>query len=61
MVSCGKDGAVYLWSIIGFQQKKREGEHVLKNCNYTCAILAHNNNTIYAVGSDKTLKVNHLF
>ncbi|KAL6588697.1 WD40 repeat-like protein [Neocallimastix sp. 'constans'] len=56
MVSCGKDGAVYLWSIIGFQQKKREGEHVLKNCNYTCAILAHNNNTIYAVGSDKTLK-----
>ncbi|KAG4096896.1 WD40 repeat-like protein [Neocallimastix lanati (nom. inval.)] len=56
MVSCGKDGAVYLWSIVDYSNKKRESEHVLKNCDYTCAVLAHNNTSIYAVGSDKTLK-----
>jgi len=56
MVSCGKDGAVYLWSVIDYAVKRREGEHVLKNCDYTCAVLAHNNSSIYVVGSDKTLK-----
>jgi len=56
MVSCGKDGAVYLWSILEYATKRREGEHVLKNCDYTCAVLAHNNTSIYVVGSDRTLK-----
>jgi len=56
MVSCGKDGAVYLWSVIDYATKRREGEHVLKNCDYTCAILSHNNSSIYVVGSDVTLK-----
>ncbi|ORX44505.1 WD40 repeat-like protein [Piromyces finnis] len=55
MVSCGKDGAVYLWSVEN-SSKRREGEHVLKNCDYTCAVLAHNNSSIYVVGSDKALK-----
>jgi hypothetical protein len=48
------DGAIYEWNL---KEMKREGENILKSCSYTCAISTIDNKTIYAVGSDKTLKV----
>jgi WD40 repeat protein len=53
LVSCGLDGAIYEWSVQTFQ---RVSENVLKSCSYTCAVLSPTSNTVYAVGSDKTLK-----
>ncbi len=47
------DGAVYEWNI-GLQ--KREGESVLKSCSYTCVSVSPDGKTVYAVGSDRTLK-----
>eukprot|EP01137_Pigoraptor_chileana_P030194 Opistho-2@16441 len=47
------DGAVYEWQLSTF---KREGENVLKSCSYTSAVVSGDGKTIYAVGSDKTLK-----
>ncbi|KAJ3100632.1 Cilia- and flagella-associated protein 57 [Physocladia obscura] len=35
---------------------KREGESILKSCSYTCAVASPDGKSIYAVGSDKTLK-----
>ncbi|KAG9471587.1 hypothetical protein GDO78_014121 [Eleutherodactylus coqui] len=53
LVSCGLDGAVYEWnSLTG----KRESECVLKSCNYSCVALSPDSKTIFAVGSDQTLK-----
>ena len=53
LVSCGLDGAIYEWSIQTFQ---RVSENVLKSCSYTCAVLSPDAKTVFAVGSDKTLK-----
>ena len=47
------DGAVYEWNI-GTQ--KREGESVLKSCSYTCVAVSPDGKTVFAVGSDRTLK-----
>ncbi|KAJ3116017.1 Cilia- and flagella-associated protein 57 [Nowakowskiella sp. JEL0407] len=53
LVSCGSDGAVYSWNI---RDLKRENEHILKSCSYTCAVCTPSGRSLYAVGSDKTLK-----
>ncbi|KAM8930502.1 cilia- and flagella-associated protein 57 [Pelodytes ibericus] len=53
LVSCGLDGAVYEWnSLTG----KRESECVLKSCSYSSVALSPDSKTIFAVGSDQTLK-----
>jgi hypothetical protein len=53
IVSCGLDGAVYEWNA---QSYERVGENVLKACSYSCVATSPNGGTIFAVGSDKTLK-----
>jgi len=53
LVSCGMDGAIYEWNMFTY---KRDGEFILKSCSYTCVSLSPDCRTIYAVGSDKTIK-----
>ncbi|XP_068095524.1 cilia- and flagella-associated protein 57 [Hyperolius riggenbachi] len=53
LVSCGLDGAVYEWNTL---TGKRESECVLKSCSYSCVALLPDSKTIFAVGSDQTLK-----
>lgn len=53
LVSCGLDGAIYEWSIQTFQ---RISENVLKSCSYTCNVMSADGKTVFAVGSDRTLK-----
>ncbi|XP_012560110.2 cilia- and flagella-associated protein 57 isoform X1 [Hydra vulgaris] len=53
LVSCGTDGAIYEWNTLLF---KREGENVLKSCSYTCLAMSPDSRTVYAVGSDHTIK-----
>jgi hypothetical protein len=61
IVTAGADGAIYEWSlkdISGYagQGIRRESESILKTCNYSSACMVTDTKTIYAVGSDKTLK-----
>jgi hypothetical protein len=56
------DGAIYDWSLkdisgLSGNGVKREGESILKTCSYTSAISTPDGRSIFAVGSDKTLKV----
>lgn len=53
IVSCGMDGAIYEWETL---TGKRIGENVLKSCSYNGVTISHDGKTIYAVGSDKTIK-----
>ncbi|XP_069083885.1 cilia- and flagella-associated protein 57 [Pleurodeles waltl] len=53
LVSCGMDGAVYEWNTL---TGKRETECVLKTCSYTSVTITADAKTIFAVGSDQTLK-----
>ncbi|OCT84882.1 cilia- and flagella-associated protein 57 [Xenopus laevis] len=53
LVSCGLDGAVYEWNIL---LGKRESECVLKSCSYSSVAMSSDAKTIFAVGSDQTLK-----
>ncbi|XP_072430665.1 cilia- and flagella-associated protein 57 isoform X1 [Chiloscyllium punctatum] len=53
LISCGMDGAVYEWNTL---TGKREGECVLKSCSYTDLCITPDSKTIFAVGSDRTLK-----
>ncbi|KAE8609810.1 hypothetical protein XENTR_v10011917 [Xenopus tropicalis] len=53
LVSCGLDGAVYEWNIL---LGKRESECVLKSCSYSSVAMSSDSKTIFAVGSDQTLK-----
>eukprot|EP00741_Cyanophora_paradoxa_P020094 tig00021234_g19395.t1 len=53
LISAGMDGAVYEWKLKDF---KREGENVLKSCNYTCVVGTPDGRSILAVGSDRKLK-----
>ncbi|KAJ3117421.1 Cilia- and flagella-associated protein 57 [Phlyctochytrium bullatum] len=61
IVSAGMDGAIYDWALrdlsgmAGFGVK-REGESILKSCSYTSAVATPDGRSIFAVGSDKTLK-----
>ena len=62
LVSAGMDGAIYEWSLkelgsAGGNVGKRDGESILKTCSYSCAISTPDSKSIFAVGSDKTLKV----
>jgi WD40 repeat protein len=72
LVSAGVDGAVYDWGLKDLalassgvpgagpgpnNSFKREGENILKSCSYTNAVATPDGKAIYAVGSDKTLKV----
>ncbi|KAG8437072.1 hypothetical protein GDO86_007955 [Hymenochirus boettgeri] len=54
LVSCGLDGAVYEWNIL---LGKRESECVLKSCSYSCVAMSPDAKSIFAVGSDQSLKV----
>ncbi|KND04574.1 uncharacterized protein SPPG_00295 [Spizellomyces punctatus DAOM BR117] len=61
IVSAGMDGAIYDWALRDLTGTsgsgiKREGESILKSCSYTCAIATTDGRSIFAVGSDKTLK-----
>ena len=47
------DGAIYEWNVLLF---KREGENVLKSCSYTCLTISPDSRTVYAVGSDHSIK-----
>ncbi|XP_063772106.1 cilia- and flagella-associated protein 57-like isoform X2 [Pseudophryne corroboree] len=53
LVSCGLEGAVYEWNLL---TGKRESECVLRHCSYSCVALSPDSKTIFAVGSDQTLK-----
>lgn len=53
LTSCGNDGAVYEWDV---EQGTRVGENVLKSCSYNCVACTPDASTIFAVGSDKSLK-----
>nr|CAH8853750.1 unnamed protein product [Trichobilharzia regenti] len=53
LISCGMDGAVYEWDP---QKGTRINESVLKACGYTSVTVSQDAKTLYAVGSDKTLK-----
>ncbi|KAI9207650.1 WD40-repeat-containing domain protein [Polychytrium aggregatum] len=61
IVTAGMDGAIYDWLLKDLTGSsgtgvKREGESILKSCSYTCAISSPDGKTIFAVGSDRTLK-----
>ncbi|KAL6489815.1 hypothetical protein MHYP_G00001600 [Metynnis hypsauchen] len=56
LVSCGMDGAVYEWNTLS---GKRESESVLKSCSYTGVALSPETKSIFAVGTDCTLKEIH--
>ena len=47
------DGSVYEWKVLS---SKREKECVLKNCAYTSVSMSPDLKSVYAVGSDRTLK-----
>ncbi|KAM9530529.1 cilia- and flagella-associated protein 57-like [Salvelinus alpinus] len=53
LVSCGMEGAVYEWNTL---TGKRESESVLKSCSYTSVTISPDAKTIFAVGTDCTLK-----
>ncbi|XP_067892983.1 cilia- and flagella-associated protein 57 isoform X2 [Heterodontus francisci] len=53
LISCGMDGAVYEWNTL---TGKRESECVLKTCSYADLCISPDSKTIFAVGSDRTLK-----
>jgi WD40 repeat protein len=54
LISCGTDGAVYGWSL---ESMKRDNENILKGCSYSSAVCTPSSQVIYAVGSDKMIKV----
>ncbi|KAJ3074808.1 Cilia- and flagella-associated protein 57 [Podochytrium sp. JEL0797] len=72
IVTAGMDGAIYDWvlkdmgagtaggggggGVGGGGGIKREGESILKSCSYSCAVASPDGKSIFAVGSDKTLK-----
>ncbi|KAJ3354153.1 Cilia- and flagella-associated protein 57 [Entophlyctis luteolus] len=61
IVTAGIDGAIYDWLLKDMNGNtgggvKREGESILKSCSYTCAVASPDGKSIFAVGSDKTLK-----
>ena len=53
LISCGVDGAIYEWNMSTF---KRDGESILKSCSYSSITVSPDGRTIYAVGSDRTIK-----
>ncbi|XP_019854181.1 PREDICTED: cilia- and flagella-associated protein 57 [Amphimedon queenslandica] len=53
LISCSMDGSVYEWNVLS---SKREKECVLKNCAYTSVSMSPDLKSVYAVGSDRTLK-----
>ncbi|KAM6962429.1 cilia- and flagella-associated protein 57-like [Aplochiton taeniatus] len=53
LVSCGMEGAVYEWNTL---TSKRETESVLKTCSYSGVTISPDAKTIFAVGTDCTLK-----
>jgi cilia- and flagella-associated protein 57 len=61
IITSGAEGAIYEWSLkdlSGHQGQgiRRENESIVKTCSYNFACSDTNSNTIYAVGSDQTLK-----
>ncbi|KAJ3220181.1 Cilia- and flagella-associated protein 57 [Dinochytrium kinnereticum] len=61
IVTAGMDGAIYDWALKDLSGTsgsgiKREGESILKSCSYTSAVATPDGRSIFAVGSDKTLK-----
>ena len=53
LVSCGSDGAVYEWD---FATAKRISENVVKQCVYNDVAMSKDGRSIFAIGSDFTLK-----
>ncbi|XP_072560503.1 cilia- and flagella-associated protein 57 isoform X2 [Paramormyrops kingsleyae] len=53
LVSCGTDGAVYEWSTLS---GKRLSESVLKSCSYSCVTMCPDAKTVFAAGSDCSIK-----
>ncbi|KXS19851.1 WD40 repeat-like protein, partial [Gonapodya prolifera JEL478] len=53
LVTAGIDGAVYEWALGG---PKRDSESIVKSCNYTSAVLHPDGRSLFAVGSDRTLR-----
>ncbi|KAI9346401.1 WD repeat domain 65-like protein [Zopfochytrium polystomum] len=61
ITTAGMDGAIYDWALKDMSSSngtgiKREGESILKSCSYTSAVSTPDGKSIFAVGSDKTLK-----
>eukprot|EP00944_MAST-04C_sp_MAST-4C-sp1_P009277 g9277.t1 len=55
LLSAGKDGGIYSWNYMAATQQ-REGESVLKGCQYTCVTSNVEGNQVFAVGSDSQVK-----
>ena len=53
LASCGEDGAIYYWDLT---TGDRAYELVTKSCSYYCVTIAPDKETLYATGSDKTMK-----
>ena len=53
LMSAGKDGALYSWDVL---EQKREGESVLKGCQYTAVVSDVEGNQVFSVGSDSIVK-----
>ncbi|KAJ3340317.1 Cilia- and flagella-associated protein 57 [Gonapodya sp. JEL0774] len=53
LVSAGADGAVYVWNV---REGKREAEYIQKSVLWNCAVGDVEGKTVWAAGSDKTLK-----
>ncbi|XP_066926478.1 cilia- and flagella-associated protein 57-like [Clytia hemisphaerica] len=53
LISCGMDGAIYEWNMFTY---KRDGESILKSCSYSCVSVSPDSRTMYAVGSDRSIK-----
>ena len=55
LLSAGKDGGIYSWNYMAATQQ-REGESVLKGCQYTSVTSNVEGNQVFAVGSDSQVK-----
>nr|XP_040582177.1 cilia- and flagella-associated protein 57-like [Lepeophtheirus salmonis] len=56
LVSCADDGSLYEWNI---DEGYRVEENVLKECSYNDLTLSPCGEYVYAIGSDKTVKMMH--
>lgn len=53
LVSCADNGSVYEWNV---SDGDRTHEVVVKTCSFSYLTLSPDSHTLYAVGSDRTLK-----
>eukprot|EP01028_Stygiella_incarcerata_P004742 TRINITY_DN2061_c0_g1_i1.p1 TRINITY_DN2061_c0_g1~~TRINITY_DN2061_c0_g1_i1.p1 ORF type:complete len:1197 (+),score=341.87 TRINITY_DN2061_c0_g1_i1:223-3813(+) len=53
LVSCGVDGTVYEWDV---KEMRRDGDCIVKTCQYSSVVFSEDADAVYVVGSDKEIK-----